>query len=322
MSSLQNFRLDIADLKFLGSNLSRPESVLTTKEGTLWASDNRGGLTRLSSDGAETQVGSFGGEANGLAMDSQGNIYIANIGDGVLYKMSPDGKHEVVCREVEGQPLGSLNYVFIDSQDRLWVSSLTRAIPWFPAFNAHITDGFIFVIEPGKAPRIVADGLNMTNEVRMDAAEKYLYVSETGGMRVLRYPVLPDARLGAQEVFGPATLGVGAFPDGITFDAEGNLWVALVLRNGIGIISADGSDYHVVFEDAQPAALDNALTKLEQGIMTPAEMGACAGPKLQFPTSIAFGGPDLKTVYIGSLAMPHLVTFQSPVAGLPMRHWR
>lgn len=32
-------------------------------------------------------------------------------------------------------------------------------------------------------------------------------------------------------------------------------------------------------------------------------------------------GPDLKTVYIGSLAMNKLVCFQSPVVGLPMNHW-
>jgi hypothetical protein len=38
------------------------------------------------------------------------------------------------------------------------------------------------------------------------------------------------------------------------------------------------------------------------------------GP-LKFPTSFAFGGPDKKTVYVGSLLADHLWTFRSPVAG-------
>jgi gluconolactonase len=321
MSSVQNFTLSLDELEYVGKDLSRPESVIAMRDGTLWCSDNRGGLLRLDPDGTETRVGNFGGEANGLAMDKAGNLYIANIGDGVLYKMSPDGQHEVLCREIDGQALGSLNYVFIDSQDRLWVSSLTRANPWFPAFNEHRTDGFVFVIEQGKPPRIVADGLNMTNEVRMDADEKYLYVSETGGCRISRFPVKDDATLGARETFGPEVLGPGFFPDGITFDAEGNLWVAMVLQNGLGIITKDG-DFHMVFHEIKEDAINNALTKLQQGIMTPEEMFACAGQRLAFLTSITFAGDDLKTVYMGSLAMPSLVKFRSPVAGLPMKHWR
>ena len=50
-------------------------------------------------------------------------------------------------------------------------------------------------------------------------------------------------------------------------------------------------------------------------------MLAAAGPRLQFPTSVCFAGPDLRTVYVGSLAMSRLPTFRAPVAGLPMNHW-
>jgi hypothetical protein len=37
--------------------------------------------------------------------------------------------------------------------------------------------------------------------------------------------------------------------------------------------------------------------------------------------SITFGGPDLRTVYLGSLRGSTLPSFRSPVAGLPMVHW-
>jgi hypothetical protein len=37
--------------------------------------------------------------------------------------------------------------------------------------------------------------------------------------------------------------------------------------------------------------------------------------------SVTFGGPDLRTVYIGSLKGTTIPYFRSPIAGLPMIHW-
>jgi len=139
--------------------------------------------------------------------------------------------------------------------------------------------------------------------------------------RIVRYPVRPDGSLGQQEVFGPDGLGVAAFVDGFAFDAEGNIWVTTVLRNGVGIITTDG-DYHVVFEDANEPLLATFEEKIATGNAQPADMLATAGKTLQLITSVTFGGPDLQTVYVGSLGMNRLPTFRSPVAGLPMRHWK
>lgn len=38
--------------------------------------------------------------------------------------------------------------------------------------------------------------------------------------------------------------------------------------------------------------------------------------------SVTFGGPDLCTVYIGSLMGTTIAYFTAPVAGLPMVHWK
>ncbi|HLG75384.1 MAG TPA: hypothetical protein VKX46_03155, partial [Ktedonobacteraceae bacterium] len=104
-------------------------------------------------------------------------------------------------------------------------------------------------------------------------------------------------------------------------DADGNIWVTLVLRNGLGIITPDG-DYHVVIEDPREEVLKTFEEKIANGTAEPADMAMAVGPNLQFITSLAFGGPDLRTAYLGSLAMSTLPTFQSPVAGLPLRHWK
>jgi len=38
-------------------------------------------------------------------------------------------------------------------------------------------------------------------------------------------------------------------------------------------------------------------------------------------SSLAFGGPDLMTAYLGSLMGSSILTFQSPVAGQKPAHW-
>jgi gluconolactonase len=37
--------------------------------------------------------------------------------------------------------------------------------------------------------------------------------------------------------------------------------------------------------------------------------------------SVTFGGPDLRTAYIGSLKGKRIPYFQAPAPGLPMVHW-
>lgn len=318
---IKEFRLDLSDLTYTGHDLVRPESVLALPNGTLWTSDGRGGLTRIDPDGSQQFIDGLGGtEPNGLAMTDDGSLIVANLGLSKVQKLHPDLHVEDLLTEVDGVSITTPNFVFLDSRQRLWISVMTREHHWWPAAAAPRPDGYIVLLDE-KGPHIVADGLFLTNEIRLDATEEYLYVVETIMNHILRFRVQPDGSLTDKEIFGPDNLGTGAAIDGFTFDVEGNLWVTLVLRNGLGIITTDG-DYHVVFEDPREDVLKSFEEKIASGTAEPNDMAMAAGSKLQFITSLAFGGPDLHTAYLGSLAMSTLPTFQSPVAGLPLRHWK
>lgn len=324
MTTIKDFTLQLSELGRYGSDLMRPESVIAQQDGTLFVSQGAGGVTRIAPDGTQETIGATGGEANGLALAHDGSIFIANIINNTVEKLSPDGRKTVILSELDGKPLGSVNYVFLDSQERLWIAVSTREPHWFPAAAAPRPDGYIILMdnaEHGGSARIVGDGIIFSNEARLDKDEQYLYVAETMARRISRFPVAADGTLGAREAVGPEDLGEGAFVDGFAFDSAGNIWVTTVLRNGLVIITPDG-EAHTVFEDPNPAALEAAQAAVDAQTLTPEMMFACMGATLQFPTSVTFGGSDLKTVYMGSLAMPHLITFRSPVAGLPMHHWR
>lgn len=292
---IDDFRLDRRDIRWLGEGLSRPECVIAERDGTLWVSDDRGGVTRIAADGGQTRLGTIPGAPNGIALARDGSLLVANIEDGKLYRLFRDGRHAVLLDRFAGQPLGAVNFVYCDPDgERLWLTVSTRTQPRGEAVARPIPDGYILLLEGGAA-RLVAEGFCFTNEVRIDRARRFLYVAETSRSRVVRLPLARDNSLGPPAVFGPDPLFEGARVDGIAFDAEDNLWVTEVTRNGLHVIAPDGS-CHCVFEDP-------------------------GGETILFPASIAFGGPDLRTAYIGSIRMNRLAVFQAPVAGHPMAHW-
>jgi gluconolactonase len=296
MADIDAFHLRPQDIRFLGTELSRPECVIAERDGTLWISDNRAAVTRLDPDGRQTLIGNMKGAPNGLALDRHGVFYIANIGDGKVYAMQRDGSERVICDSLEGKSLASVNFTYLDPAGRLWVTVSTQTEPRIKAVQTPIPDGYLFRIDlaTGRAFKVL-DGLHFTNEVRVDAAGKYLYIVETAMGRVIRTPLAADGSLGPREVYGPEPVFPGAKLDGIAFDAEGNLWATEVGRNSIVVITPAGRG-HVVFEDPEAKLLKR-------------------------PASIAFGGQDLRTAYIGSLDMDRLAVFDAPVPGLPMLHW-
>lgn len=321
MSTLSQFTINLdRDVQYVGQDLSRPECVLPMLDGSLYVSDNRHALTHIRPDGTQTTLGESG-ETNGFTMDSRGNLLVADWGAKRVLRIRPDGHTETVLEAVDGEPLGPVNYVWVDSRDRLWVAISTRREIWFDACAHPAPDGYIVLVDENGA-RIVADGFMLTNEIKLNPDETYLYVAETMGARLFRFPVRADGSLGEREAVGPESLGPTHFVDGFSFDEQSNVWVTTVLRNGLVVIDGQTGDVHTVFEDPIEAGLQAFANAQQTDTVAPMHLGGCASPRIALPTSVNFGGPDRKTVYIGSLGMPCLMTFQSPVAGAKMLHWR
>ena len=145
-------------------------------------------------------------------------------------------------------------------------------------------------------------------------------MAETTGRRITRFRVREDGNLTGRETFGPADHG--AFIDGIAFDAFGNLWGTHVMTDRIFAITPEG-DLRILLDDDRGSAAGRALLEaFERDAVTPELLMAGGGTIAPFFTSVTFGGADLRTVYIGSLGSKRIPTFRSPVAGLPMIHWR
>jgi gluconolactonase len=332
-----DFELDKSALQYVGAGLQRPECILAEADGSLWIADARGGVIHLKPDGQQKTVTQRSSEhfagvdneasrylegtlPNGLAFAANGDILIANFGTDRLEIMTRDGESRVLADSIDGQPIGKVNFVLRDSKDRIWITISTRIKNWMHALRPDLPDGYIARYVDGEF-RIVAEGFHFTNEIRMDAREEFMYVAETTGGCISRLRVHDDGSLGEREIFGPTSLGKGAWPDGIAFDSGGNLWGTMVYSDKLFVLTPQG-DLRIMLDEGDPQkvdALENAFfaNKVNEQVLFATGQGVAP-----WMASVTFGGPDLQTLYIGSLRASRIPWFRAPLPGLPMVHWK
>jgi gluconolactonase len=242
-----------------------------------------------------------------------GSVVVANFARSALQRVDlRTGSVEVVLDEVDGRPLGSVNYPVVDRDGVLWVSSSARGDP-VATIASGDDDGFVFRVEPDGSAEVVAPSVAWPNCMTLDDDERFLYACRSSRCDVVRFPLEegrtgrtlgPGERYGPQlgdrrpDEFGPEQVAAFGQPevlarwgltDGCAFDAEGNLWVTLLSANRIVAVT--------------PAL--EVVTVIDDP----------SGRVVVSPTSVAFGGPDRRTLYIGSLTADYVVTGPSPVAG-------
>lgn len=310
-------RIAVEAFTKIAVGIDRPEDVVVGKDGRVFASDHHCAVAEIHPDGSFTRMGPKGGAPNGINMDLQGRVLIANFGiydreEGPLQRFDPaTGVHETLLAEVGGKRLTSANYPVLDRAGNIWCANSTHAETWPQALDGR-ADGFIFVLRPDGSSEIVAEGLKFPNGMALSADDRWLYCAQTSGADVMRFEVLPGGRLGAGERYGPvlgrlvdaAQVQAEAdaahhpddlgYTDGVGMDAEGNLWVCLPAANKVVAITPSGN-VEVVCHDP-------------------------SGEVMNHPTNVTWGGADLKDLYIGSIRAGYVLKARSPVAGQPHVH--
>ncbi len=316
--------VDLDSLRFIGHDLHRPECVLCNSAGRLFASDWRGGVAVLEPDGEQwlllARGAGFELRPNGICLLPDGSVLLAHLGDcdGGVFRLDENGNLEPWLVEVEGQALPPTNYVHYDSQGRLWTSVSTRVQPRALGYRADRADGFI-VLQDARGTRVVADGLGYTNECVLHPDGRRLFVNETFARRLVAFDVGEDGALSNRTLV--AEFGEGTFPDGLTFDAEGAVWVTSVVSNRL-IRVAPGGAWQVLLEDVDSDHLAQVERAYREGRMGREHLDRVHSRRLANISSLAFGGADLLTLYLGCLLGQQIATGRAPVAGHPPAHWR
>ncbi len=307
------------ELSKVGIGVQRPEDVVVSRDGRVWMSDQASAAAEALADGGLNRVGNAGGAPNGINMDAEGRIIIANVGgldgdgsSGPVQRLDVEtGEIEVLADEIDGMALLASNYPHIDSAGRIWVTHSTSRSGG-DAFSGG-PDGFLFRIETDGSLTMLATEIEFANGITLDPAEQNAYVCSTTGCHVLRFPIQADGSLGEREVYGPqlgktvadlASMrplsaeqrGELGLTDGCGFDQEGNLWVTLPMSNKVVAITPQ-FDVVTMIEDLE-------------------------GEIMQAPTNVSWGGDDMRDLYVGSIRSDYAVHARSPIPGERLIHQR
>jgi gluconolactonase len=288
----------------IATSVSMLEGPTADAEGNVYFTDilmQR--IMRFSKDGVFSVFREKSNVANGLLIDAQGRLVAAEgaasptaersgIPTGGIPRVTrtdlTTGRIEILADRYDGKPLSGPNDVTMDGRGRLYFTDSSGAA--------------VYRIDaPGTLARILAaPDIQRPNGIQISPEDRTLYVVEAngaaGGARMIRaYDLRPDGTAANMRVLYDFYPGRSA--DGISIDREGNLYAAAGLHRTRG--TAETLDTKCGVYVISPAG------KLLRFIPVPED----------YITNTAFGGPDMKTLYI--TAGKTLYRMRNDIAGLP-----
>ena len=308
----------------IGSQLQRPECVLTTSNERIYCSNWDGGVTVIENDGQQFSILAnnldFRLKPNGICLLEDGSFLIAHLGEeeGGVYQLFPDGSAQAFLTHLDNKRIPPTNFVHLDYQGRIWITVSTKTIPRAAAYRSDVQDGFIILYDKGEA-RIVADNLGYTNECLVSEDGNFLYVNETFSRRLSRFDISEKGDLTNKVTLTHFDKGV--FPDGLVKDDAGYFWVTSIVSNQIIRVAPDGKEQATQLIDVDENHLDWVETAFLSHSMGRPHLDQVKSQKLKNISSLAFGGPDRNTIFLGCLLGHQISKFKQNHTGLAPSHW-
>jgi sugar lactone lactonase YvrE len=214
---------------------------------------------RLDDDGAPVRVGTYRvpGTVGAIAPVDGDDGWLLAAGRGFVY-LAPDGSQRPLA---EVAPAGTrMNDAACDPQGRFWAGTLAE--------DHHPRGGALYRLDPTGRTELVLAGLTISNGLGWSPDGSTMYLVDSGPRLVHAFAFDVDrGTISGRRVLATVAEALGA-PDGMTVDADGDLWVAVYGAGRIHRYSPDGV--------------------LRQVLAVPAKQ----------TTSCAFAGPALRRLYV------------------------
>ena len=176
-----------------------------------------------------------------------------------------DAQSNVYARLFPGitlRPGERFNDITTDPEGRIYAGTLIEGT----------NDGLLYLLQQGREPLVVLDNLGCSNGMTFSLDTKKFYHTDSAARTITSYDYDQDTGAITNPVIffqGDESQG---FPDGITIDLDGNIWVAFW---GGSCLRKIGPDSEILAKIMMPVVQ---------------------------PTSVMFGGTDLSELYITSAA--------------------
>jgi gluconolactonase len=179
--------------------------------------------------------------SNGLTLDAQGRLTIAEHGNRRITRLEKNGVLTVLAERFEGKRLNSPNDLVYRADGTLFFTDPFFGLPKFgddPRRELPFTG--VFALREGKLTLVTRE-LSGPNGLAFSPDEKFLYVGNWDDHRkvVMRYALNADLTVARGEIFADLTNEKGDDAiDGIKVDRSGNIYVSG--PGGLWVFSSSG----------------------------------------------------------------------------------
>ncbi len=260
----------VHEVEVFARGVPHPEGVAFAATGWLYTGsalpdhNGTGSIYRISPDGQVVEpFADTGGRVLGLAFDRSGDLFVCDGRLGAIWRISPGGEVRLFADRAGHRRLQKPNFLVFDDAGWLYVSDSGTAKAGEPT-------AVVYRFSPQGEGQVFLDGLVFANGLALRGST--LYVVETRDNRVLRVPILPDGSAGEYSVYADR-LENG--PDGLAFDAMGNLYVTVTRPSQIICVTPSGDRTLLVSDPTDE--------------------------RVQAPSNLAFGPPEGRGLYIANL---------------------
>ncbi len=262
-------------------------------EGPLWHPDGfyyfvdirRSNLHRITPGKPAELVRADTGEGNGTTFDLQGRLVICEGGHRRVTRWSADGRSEVLVDRYEGKRLNRPNDVVCKSDGSLWFTDPGLRVP---LTERELPYAGVYRIAADGVVTLMAD-CEYPNGLAFSPDERTLYVANTRWTAYIHAFELDAAgKVLRRRIFADMSSDEpDGVPDGMKVDVEGRVYCTG--PGGTWVFAADGRRLGI--------------------IRTP-----------EIPANLAFGGPDLKTLFF--TARTSIYTLRVTTPGRPHPWYR
>jgi gluconolactonase len=283
------------DLRDPEGPVALPDDTWLIVEG----SSERGCVSHLSADGQTRSAIKKTGLPNGLAVDAHGVIWVAESKTPSLLRLTMEGKCEVVATEADGEPFLFPNDLCFGPDGAIYLTDSGIYTDDF-APNNQIRPDYMDLHYDGRLYRIDSEtgvvekldqGLQFTNGIAI-GPDELIYLNETLTGNIYRYRWHGGKVSAPRELFGnviradapPGWKG----PDGMAFDQNGLLYVAVFGQGDVTVLGRTGE------------VVKRIPT---QGML---------------PTNVAFALPGKRRIHVTEYEYGQMETLGTDCDGLPL----
>jgi gluconolactonase len=282
--------------------LGEPEGPVVLDDGSWLAvemSSDKGCVTHISRDGKSKSIISKTGRPNGLAVDREGYIWVAESLEPSLIKLSMEGEKDVFLTDCHGEKFIFPNDLVFGPDGKLYMTDSGFYVQDFVKdgkirddYRDLTYDGRVYIIDTGTGDiERLDNGIKFPNGI-VFGSNKDLYVNETITGMVYRYRWVDGKVSNKRENFGNV-LAEREFeglrgPDGMKFGTDGNLYVTVYGQGDVTVLGKDG----IVLKRLKTTGKN--------------------------PTNCAFGLPGEKKLYVTEVEFGTMEVFDLDTDGLPL----